>query len=155
MTTEHLAAGTKRRPVDVLKDELQRVGLATFTAPGYRRGLVRHIVLLRFAETAAQSERDAAITSFLDLQHNCVREGKPYIRSIDYGAQCSGEGADWGFDYAFVLEFDSEGDRNYYVGEPVVDDPGFHDTRHHAFKHVIGPLLAPQGVLVFDYAQER
>lgn len=151
MNTRHVSTDTHRSSIDTLKEELRRVGITTFTAPGYRRGTIGHIVLIRFADAVPASTRTAAIQAFLDLRSACVRDGKPYIRSIEAGAQSSGEGADRGFEYAFVLHFDSEGDRNYYVGEPVVDDPDCYDTRHHAFKQMIGPLLAPQGVLVFDY----
>jgi hypothetical protein len=151
MNTRLVSADTYRPPIDTLKEELRRVGVTTFTAPSYRRGTIGHIVLIRFADAVPASARTDAIQEFLDLCSACVREDKPYIRSIEAGAQSSGEGADRGFRYAFVLHFDSEGDRNYYVGEPVVDDPDFYDTRHHAFKQMIGPLLAPQGVLVFDY----
>jgi len=151
MNTRHVSIDTPRPLIDTLKEQLQRVGVATFTAPNYRRGSIGHIVLIRFADAVPASARTAAIQAFLDLRSACVREHKPYIRSIEVGAQSSGEGADRGFEYGFVLHFDSEGDRNYYVGEPVVDDPDFYDARHHAFKQMIGPLLAPQGVLVFDY----
>jgi hypothetical protein len=151
MTTRHVSTDTYRPPIDTLKEQLRRVGVTTFTAPSYRCGNVGHIVLIRFSDEVPASARTAAIQAFLALRSACVREDKPYIRSIEAGAQSSGEGADRGFEHAFVLHFDSEGDRNYYVGEPVVDDADFYDPRHHAFKQMIGPLLAPQGVLVFDY----
>ena len=53
----------------------------------------------------------------------------------------------------FVVTFASAGDRNYYVGEPVISDSRFIDPVHADFKAFVGPLLAPGGVLVFDVAE--
>lgn len=111
-----VSTNTHLSPIHTLKDQLQRVGVLTFTSTEYRRGAVGHIVLMRFADDVSQPARSAAIQAFLDLHGICVREGKPYIRSIEGGVQSSGEDADRGFEYAFVLHFNSEGDRNYYVG---------------------------------------
>jgi hypothetical protein len=44
----------------------------------------------------------------------------------------------------------SQGDRNFYVGEPIVADPAHFDHEHAAFKAFVGPLLA--GAQVFDFA---
>jgi hypothetical protein len=142
---------TPRSAADLLKDDLQRLGPKIFTASEYRRAIVRHIVLLRFASTVPEVQQQTLVQAFLDLREDCRRDGKPYIRAIEHGLQNSGEGADGAFEHAFLLSFDSEGDRNYYVGEPIVTDPAYYDSRHHAFKSLIGPLLAPRGALVFDY----
>ncbi|WP_322015562.1 Dabb family protein [Paraburkholderia sp. J12] len=152
MNLNHTAfESASRSAADSLKDDLLRYGPKIFTASEYRRGIVRHIVLLCFANTVSEVQQNALVQAFLDLREDCRRDGKPYIRSIEHGLQSSGEGAHGAFEHAFLLSFDSEGDRNYYVGEPVVTDPAYYDSRHHAFKALIGPLLAPQGVLVFDY----
>ncbi len=135
--------------MEKLVDALVRVGTSTFTAPEYRPGIVRHIVLFEFADEVKQSERDDAVQRFLALKETCLRNGVPYILSIESGVQCSGEGANQGFEHAFLLTFASEGDRNFYVGEPVVGDPRFFDPTHQAFKMFIGPML--KKVLVFDY----
>ena len=57
---------------------------------------------------------------------------------------------------AFVVRFASEGDRNFYVGAPIVTDPAYCDRQHHAFKGIVGPRLDRQGagVLVFDFRAE-
>ena len=50
------------------------------------------------------------------------------------------------------------GDRNYYVGQPVIDPvhAQFYDPAHLAFKNFVGPMLetpvVPGGVFVFDFA---
>ncbi|WP_043301375.1 Dabb family protein [Burkholderia paludis] len=146
-----LAEADRQPAAERLGDELRQIGVRAFTAAGYRVGTVRHLVLLRFAERVPESLQREAVEAFLALRDSCVRDGRPYILSIEHGLQGSGEGADRGFEHAFLLSFASEGDRNYYVGEPVVDDPAFYDLQHHAFKADIGPLLDPQHVLVFDY----
>ncbi|WP_233549088.1 Dabb family protein, partial [Clavibacter lycopersici] len=79
----------------------------------------------------------------------------PYIRSLHAGRQSSPEGVGRGFELGFVLTFSSEGDRNLYLGEPLIADPACIDAQHAAFKDLVGPLLAPDphGVLVFDFTE--
>ncbi|SUA90307.1 Dabb family protein [Pandoraea pulmonicola] len=127
------------------------MGDRAFTAREYGSAPIRHIVLLRFADGVPTEKRDQMIERFLRLKDDCRRDGRPYIRSIEYGRQESGEGNAYGFEHAFVVTFDSEGDRNYYTGEPIVRDATCFDPVHHAFKAAIGPMLAPNGVLVFDF----
>ncbi len=54
-----------------------------------------------------------------------------------------------------MLTFSSEGDRNLYLGGPLIADPARIDHQHAAFKEFVGPLLAadPHGVLVFDFTE--
>ncbi|MBZ5795245.1 Dabb family protein [Burkholderia contaminans] len=152
MNASHTLAEVDRKPAaETLRDALRQVGARAFTASDYRVGTVRHLVLLRFAERVPVALQREAVAAFLTLRDTCVRDGRPYIRSIEHGLQSSGEGADRGFEHAFLMSFDSEGDRNYYIGEPIVDDPLYYDLQHHAFKADIGPLLDPQRVLAFDY----
>lgn len=132
-----------------------QIGTKAFTARDYEPGLLRHIVLLRFANDVPASEREGMIERFLRLKDDCRRDTRPYIHSIEYGRQASGEGNALGFEHAFVMTFDSEGDRNFYVGEPIVLDATCYDPVHHAFKAAIGPMLAPQGALVFDFFSRR
>lgn len=136
-----------------LRAEQDAIGTAAFVARTYKRGPVVHIVLFRFAPHVSATQREDAKSRFLALRHAAHRDGAPYIDEIVAGAQCSGEGADAGFELAVVVRFASEGDRNYYVGAPIVTDPAFFDPVHHAFKEAVGPLLAPgpTGVLVVDF----
>jgi len=85
-----------------------------------------------------------------------LRNGKPYILAIETGAQNGGESVDQGLEQAFIVTFKSQGDRNFYVGQPLFNDSNFYDVNHQAFKEFVGPLLQknPLGVLVFDYAVE-
>ncbi|WEX08808.1 Dabb family protein [Chelativorans sp. AA-79] len=134
-----------------LKSELAAVGTETFTNPDFKPGTVRHIVLFRYKDGTTEAQRSEIQRRFMVLAKEAVRDGKPYIASIETGPQSSGEGVDGGFEGAFLVTFRSEGDRNYYVGTPVVSDPEFFDPEHQKFKDFVGPYLAEDGVLVFDF----
>jgi hypothetical protein len=142
MVTENLAS---------LRAELANVGPDRFTARDYRPGTVTHIVLFRFGAATDAAARAELVRRFHELAAT-ERGGGPYIRSIVSGPQLSGEASDDGFEHAFVVTFDSLGDRNFYVGEPVIDDPRYLDGVHAQFKTFAGPLLADDGALVFDFA---
>jgi hypothetical protein len=133
---------------------LTEVGEEGFVARSYRPGTIRHIVLFRFRPTALLTEVEAVTARFLALADECVRDGRPYIVSIESGPQLSTEGAGEGFDRAFLLTFASEGDLNYYIGRPAVDGPGLFDPAHDAFKAFVGPVLDTAGVVAFDFRAE-
>jgi hypothetical protein len=135
-----------------LRETLRRIGPAAFTARDYRPGLVRHVVLFRYRTDVTRAERREVVRRFLALRQQCRRGGWPYIVSIEQGGQISGEAAGGPFEQGFVVTFRSEGDRNYYVGQPVVTDAAYYDPAHEAFKAFVGPLLDRNGVTVFDYA---
>ena len=50
------------------------------------------------------------------------------------------------------MSFASQGDRNYYVGEPFITIPALYDPMHHAFKSFITNYISDQesSILVFD-----
>jgi hypothetical protein len=135
-------------PAADLAAQLAEVGVERFTARDYRPATVRHIVLFRFADAATAADRAETEQRFRSLAHT-RRDGEPYILSIESGAQISGEMGPDGFELGFVVSFASEGDRNFYVGEPVFADTAHLDTEHAAFKQYVGPLLAD--VQVFDF----
>jgi hypothetical protein len=132
--------------------EADAVGAATFTSPDYRPGLVTHLVLFRYAATASRADIAEVGRRFLALAQSPRADGEPYILSIVSGEQQSSEDAGHGFDEAFAVAFASFGDRNFYVGKPVVDTPGLFDEQHDAFKGWVGRFVepGPDGVLVFD-----
>lgn len=134
-----------------LSEELEAVGASGFVDRDYKVGVVRHIVLFRYRDAISNEDQREVTRRFLALQGS-LRNGAPYIVSIEEGAQNSGEKMDGGFDQAFLVTFRSQGDRNYYVGQPIVRNPDFYDPAHHAFKEFVSEFLAPEGVLVFDYA---
>ncbi|WP_244182170.1 Dabb family protein [Gluconacetobacter entanii] len=128
-----------------------QIGLRAFTAPDFHPGKVRHIVLMRFLPTITDAQRAEVVRRFMALGQVSRRDnGQQVIASIETGVQMSGEGVDQGFEQGFIVTFNSEGDRNYYVGKPVVSDPAYFDHAHEAFKKFAAPYII--GVLVFDYA---
>jgi hypothetical protein len=133
-----------------LRAELAEVGVERFTARDYRPGTVTHIVLFRFREDVTAADRETAHRRFRDLALT-ERDGQPYIVSIIDGEQISGEAGPNGFEHAYIVTFASQGDRNWYVGEPVIGDSAHVDTVHAAFKAFVGPLLAEGGALVVDF----
>lgn len=152
------AASVAPAAADALKQAAAELGPEAITAPDYKPGLIRHIVLFRYKDSVTDEQKAEVKRRFLALHQLCARGSCPYITSIETGAQNSGEGVDQKLEQAFLVTFRSEGDRNYYVGRPIVVDPRFYDAAHQAFKEFVGPLLHepvnPTGVLVFDYAVE-
>ncbi|GBQ27975.1 Dabb family protein [Gluconacetobacter sacchari] len=133
-----------------VRQDLAQVGVAAFTAPGFRLGLIRHMVMFRFLKDVTPFQKAEIARRFLELANDSRRpDGRPVVESIETGFQNSGEGNDEGYQMGFLVSFRSEGDRNYYVGRPVVSQPGYFDPAHDAFKAFAAPYLA--GVMEFDY----
>lgn len=133
-----------------LQEEVDAVGEEVFVARDYKPGLVRHVVLFRYRSEVGKTQRELVLMRFRELLTSAHLDGKPYIKSIEAGEQAGGEGVDADFDHGVVVTFASEGDRNYYVGAPLVLNEKLRDGRHEAFKRFVGPLLASGGVIVFD-----
>ncbi|AHI24851.1 hypothetical protein BGC31_06755 [Komagataeibacter xylinus] len=150
-------AGTDTPPEAQISDAARaerliasQVGLVNFTSPAFHRGTVRHIVMFRFLPVITDAQRAEVVSRFMALRQISRRsDGSPVVASIETGAQMSGEGLDEGLQQAFVVTFNSEGDRNYYVGRPVVTDPAYFDPAHEAFRKFAAPFII--STLVFDY----
>ena len=132
-----------------LQKELDEVGPAKFTAPDYKPGKVEHVVLFSYKPGTSQATIDEIANRFRALATDAVRDGKPYIVSLVSGPQISGEKAGKNMQAGFIVEFKSEGDRNYYVGTPVVTDPKYFEPAHAEFKDFVGPYLSD--VVVYDF----
>lgn len=133
-----------------IREEARSLGAARFTAPDFKPGLVRHMVMFRFTQQATPAERNEVTKRFVALARLSHRpDGSSVVLSIETGPQISGENADMGLEQAYLLTFRSEGDRNFYVGRPAVSDPHYFDPAHEAFKAFAAPYL--QNVVVFDY----
>lgn len=145
----HAGSGTTK---ELSGSDQANMSIDNFTAADYKPGTVQHIVLFAYRDSVSPKKIMEVRERFLALKHLSKRNGKPYILDIQAGAQNSGEGVAHGFQEGFIVSFRSEGDRNYYVGSPVVTDPRFFDPEHEKFKEFVGPLLAEKdGVLVFDF----
>lgn len=138
------------KSAQAVRQEALQVGAARFTAPDYKPGVVEHIVLFQFKPTATPAQRQEVTKRFMALAQQARRaDGTLVIKSLEAGPQKSGEGADLGLDYGYVVRFASAGDRNYYVGRPIVHEAGQYDPAHDAFKAFAAPYLA--NVVVFDF----
>jgi hypothetical protein len=149
---DNATAADSVTPAERLAKELQEVGVERFTAPDYKPGTIRHIVLFRYSRSVSAAEKTTVERRFLALKTLAQRAGKPYVLSIEAGVEISGERADQGLEQGFIVTFRSQGDRNYYVGQPVVDDPAHYDPAHQAFKDFVAPLLDKNGAVVFDFS---
>jgi Stress responsive A/B Barrel Domain len=138
---------TDETPAQELRD-------SAITAPDYRPGLVKHIVLFQYRETATPAQRQEIEDRFHALRES-TRGGEEYILSIESGPQNSPEGLHRGLEHGFIVTFRSQGDRNYYLGQPLITDPDCYDSAHHEFKEFVGPYLEPNGVLVFDFPVQQ
>jgi hypothetical protein len=139
--------------------EVLAVGENAFVAPNYKPGLIKHIVLFRYNDSVTTEQKRHIRDRFKLLAQSCLRNGKPYIISIETGEQNSGEGVDQELEQGFIITFKSEGDRNYYVGKGIVQKNGNFDPAHDDFKNFVGTYLHipidPSGVLVFDFKEEN
>lgn len=134
---------------------LAKTNTEEIVSPQYKPGLVRHIVLFRYKKSVTETQKQEVKKRFLELKDFARRNGIPYVVSIETGKQNSGEGASQDLEQGFIVTFKSQGDRNYYVGTPVVTNPAYYDPAHQKFKTFVGPLLDKNGALVFDYTREQ
>ncbi|KAL1612431.1 hypothetical protein SLS60_000658 [Paraconiothyrium brasiliense] len=79
----------------------------------------------------------------LGLQKSCIHPttGAPYIKSIIGGKDNSPEGLQEGLSHAFIVQFASNEDRDYYVNQ---------DPTHDAFKKAAGPFIEQAVVVDFQ-----
>lgn len=123
-------------------------------APKDGSAVITHVVAFRYKPEVTQQQRDDVLRRFLDLEHECTREGRPYIVSL-VGGDCtqSAEKLTAGFEQVFVLTFRDRDDFAYYLGPPFAST---FDHAHDAFKKFAIPLLsvdddgATNGALVLD-----
>lgn len=149
------------RAGDKIESPVSRARAKEMTASNYKPGALQHVVVFKFKNDVTEGQIEQTKIRFLELQKKCVRKGHPYIKSLQAGRANSYEGADQGKQIGFIVTFASEGDRNFYVGQPLIDaqDAAYYDKAHVEFKNFVGPLLAtpvvPEGVFVFDFAVTR
>ncbi|KAJ5431187.1 Dimeric alpha-beta barrel [Penicillium cf. griseofulvum] len=102
-----------------------------------------HIVLFQFkSELAAEVVHDAC-ERMLALKDQCIHPTlqKPYIKSASGGKDNSPEGIQNGITHAFVVEFRSAADRDYYVQS---------DPSHLAFVKTLDGLIEKAQVIDFS-----
>ncbi|KAL2215387.1 stress responsive A/B barrel domain protein [Thermoascus aurantiacus ATCC 26904] len=101
-----------------------------------------HIVLATFKPDVGQDVIESTCQHFLSLKDQCVHPEtkKPYLRSVVGGRDNSPEGLSNGITHAFVIEFESEEDRKYYLEQ---------DPAHLAFVQSIGAVV--ERIQVVDF----
>ncbi len=95
---------------------------------------LRHIVLLKFKETATQADIYKVEQAFAELP-SLIEQ----IKEFEWGLNNSPENLNKGYTHGFLLTFDNEKDRDLYLPHPD----------HKAFVKVLEPIL--DDVLVVDY----
>ena len=127
------------------------------TDPKYCPCDLKHIVTFKFKEGTTKEQIDEVRRRFMELQTKCLLpNGTQYIKSVVSGFQHSYEGAHRDQEIGFIVSFKSQGDRNYYVGEPMLsaEDSDLFDPVHAEFKTFVGPLLdfdSSIPAFVFDF----
>jgi len=95
---------------------------------------LRHVVLFKFNESAAESDKEAVTKAFSVLAANM-----PGVDAFEYGTDVSPEGLGQGFTHCYMLTFHDEKDRDAYLPHPA----------HQTFGKFIGPFIS--GAFVVDY----
>ncbi|KAJ5770240.1 uncharacterized protein N7511_002291 [Penicillium nucicola] len=103
---------------------------------------ITHIVLFQFKPDATADVVHGACQRMLALRENCLHptSQKPYIKTALGGKDNSQEGMQNGITHAFVVEFASAEDRDYYVKQ---------DPAHQAFMKSLGGIIAKAQVIDF------
>ncbi|OCK97770.1 uncharacterized protein K441DRAFT_685414 [Cenococcum geophilum 1.58] len=103
---------------------------------------VTHIVLFQFKSSANPEAINDISRRMLALKDDCIHptSKKPYIKSASGGTDNSPEGIQNGITHAFIVEFESAEDRDYYIN----DDPA-----HDEFKKLAGKVLEKAQVIDF------
>lgn len=99
---------------------------------------VTHIVLFKYRPSIPWSDFEAHFTSFTALRTTCLRHGKPYMKSLRMGKNLSWEPHSKGMTHAFILEFASQDDLDYYLLE---------DPIHAAFSAIARPMVEDSVVI--------
>ncbi|KAI1617150.1 stress responsive A/B barrel domain protein [Exophiala viscosa] len=83
---------------------------------------ILHVVHFRFYPSITPEVRASISQAFLDLRYTCISPTtkKPYIKSFTGGRDVSIENLQHGFSHVFMLEFETQEDRDWYVNEDPI-----------------------------------
>ncbi|KAL4795194.1 stress responsive A/B barrel domain-containing protein [Aspergillus venezuelensis] len=83
---------------------------------------ITHIVLFQFKQGVAPEAIQDACKDMLSLKDRCIYPStrKPYIQFASGGQDNSPEGAQGGITHAFIVQFATGADRDFYVAKDVV-----------------------------------
>ncbi|KAF2200904.1 dabb-domain-containing protein [Delitschia confertaspora ATCC 74209] len=107
---------------------------------------ITHVLLFQFKTTADPTAVANLLKAVLAMKDNCVQtkangKSKPYIKSVKGGRDNSPEGVQFGITHAFIMEFNSVSDRDYYVAS---------DKEHHRLQKVVAPLIEKAQAIDFN-----
>ncbi|OMP83329.1 hypothetical protein BK809_0004710 [Diplodia seriata] len=104
------------------------------SAPASSTQTITHIVLFKYKPTITWSDFETHFDAFRALPHKCLHPvtNRPYMLSMRMGKNRSWEPFGKGMTHAFVLEFASQDDLDYYLTK---------DPVHRAFSRAAGPLI--------------
>ncbi|KAF2273233.1 dabb-domain-containing protein [Westerdykella ornata] len=108
-----------------------------------QKPLTTHIVLFQFKPSASHTAIKEVTAKFLGLKKACRHPATkaPYIVSVTGGRDNSKENLQNGFTHAFIMQFYSDEDRDYYVD---------HDPVHQEFKDSLKGVLEKAQVIDFQ-----
>ncbi|KAF2682644.1 hypothetical protein K458DRAFT_419490 [Lentithecium fluviatile CBS 122367] len=103
---------------------------------------VTHVVLFQFKASASAEAINDISQRMLGLKDSCIHPTSKttYIKSASGGTDNSPEGAQNGITHAFIMDFETAEDRDYYVNE---------DPVHDEFKKLAGKVLEKAVVIDF------
>ncbi|XPS77724.1 hypothetical protein M3J09_009751 [Ascochyta lentis] len=103
-----------------------------------------HVVLFKFKETASGIAIKEITSKFFGLKKACIHPEtrRPYVLSITGGKDTSIEDLQNGMSHAFILRFNSNEERDYYVKE---------DPAHQAFKDTAAAVV--ENTIVVDFQE--
>ncbi|PYH43348.1 Dabb family protein [Aspergillus saccharolyticus JOP 1030-1] len=104
--------------------------------------MITHIVQLQFKSSASHDRVEEVCSSLVALKDKCLHPTRqtPYIKSFRAGKENSPEKINNGITHVFVMELESEEDREYYLNK---------DPDHLAFVKSLGPEI--EKVQVVDF----
>ncbi|PWY90583.1 hypothetical protein BO94DRAFT_555692 [Aspergillus sclerotioniger CBS 115572] len=103
---------------------------------------ITHLVLFQFKADTSPKVISETCTRMLDLKDNCIHptSQKPYILAASGGQDNSPEGIQNGITHAFVVQFATAEDRDYYVKQ---------DPAHQAFIKSLDGIVEKAQVVDF------
>jgi len=101
-----------------------------------------HIVLFQFKPTVEEATVKDVSQRMLGLRQKCLHptSNQPYIKASVGGKDNSPEGQSGGLSHGFVVEFDNEEDRDYYLKK---------DPAHLAFVKSLDGII--ESVRILDF----
>jgi hypothetical protein len=102
--------------------------------------MIKHVVLLSFAANVSEEKINNALEKLGSLRQKEI----PQIKSFSFGKDISPEDQSNGFNYAFIMDFANEADRDVYLT---------HKQHTEVANKDVLPLLADgfNSVAVVDY----